>query len=204
MSNYIFVIDGPDGVGKTTLIKMLTKYFNECTSYKAHSLSPSNTEFGKGVKKLLNDFKPNNEVQKLLQLATINYLNGEIEKILYSEKLEVGNIIFLDRWLTSTGVYQEYCHHGGQPFYHGEEFVSSLPRITKKIILDAPDEVLDARLSERTEKEIYETDEFQRKVREGYRHIFDYRIGNHTKVYLDGTLDENFKKLLSVVIDNLH
>lgn len=179
MSNYIFVIDGPDGVGKTTLINKLTKYFNECTSYKAYSLTPSNTEFGKGVKTLLNEFKPNNEVQKLLQLATINHLNDDISKILESSTKEVSNIIFLDRWLTSTGVYQGYCHHSSQPFYQGKEFVDQLPHITLNIILDAPDEILDSRLNNRDTKDLYEVDEFQRKVREGYRHIFDYNVGRY-------------------------
>ena len=204
MSNYIFVIDGPDGVGKTTLISKLTKYFNESTSYKAFSLTPSNTDFGKGVKTLLNEFKPNNEVQKLLQLATINHLKDDIDSILESSTKEISNIIFLDRWLTSTGVYQEYCQHGNQPFYQGKEFVERLPVITLNVILDAPDEILDARLNSRDNKDLYEVDEFQRKVREGYRRIFDYRPGKYKQVVVDGGLEENFKKLLSVIIDKLY
>lgn len=204
MSNFIFVIDGPDGVGKTTLIEKLTTYFNTNTPYQAFHLSPSNTNFGKGVKKLLNEFKPNNDVQKLLQLATINYLRDRIDNILEKSTPAKSNIIFLDRWLSSTGVYQEYCVHGNQPFYYGTEFTSYLPTITRTFILDASDEILDSRLMNRDFKDIYEVDDFQKKVREGFRTIFKYNVGKYERIVLDGTLDENFKKVLSAVIHRLN
>ena len=59
-------------------------------------------------------------------------------------------------------------------------------------------------MNSRDTKDLYEVDEFQRKVREGYRHIFDYRPGKYKQVVVDGDLEENFKKVLSVIIDKLH
>lgn len=207
----VFVIDGPDGVGKSTLIKKLVDYFNTSSSYQAISFSPSNSPFGKKVKQLLKEVKLQPKTQKQLQLATLmNLLEDTINPV--TDELSIcdkPSIIFIDRWVDSTAIYQQFVPErdiNGFPFlldYNDKDFV--LPFYNHTFILDTSDEVLDKRLfGNRTEHEIYETKEFQEWVRLGYRRIFKYRDHRRTQVDVSSEdMEANFKTLLSVVFTHL-
>ena len=55
MNAKVFVIEGPDGVGKSTLIDLLSTYFNNNTSYTCKVVSPSGNEYGRMIKGILNE-----------------------------------------------------------------------------------------------------------------------------------------------------
>lgn len=206
---YLIAIDGPDGVGKTTLINKLTEYFNSCTSYDATAMSPSSGPFGLEVKRLLKDFK---DIPKMaecnLHLISMEYTLAEIEKLQKDYTDEKKLIVFLDRWLASTGVYQYYANEiTGEPFvshvhvsyYHKTYQARGIPQI----LLHVDDEsILDERLAERKETDKYEASEFQRKVREGYKKRASYTsyLEHDIRVNVSGTVEENLKKLISEVI----
>ena len=199
---YFIVVDGPDGVGKTTLLNRLVNYFNSSSSYRAISLSPSNTEFGQEVKAVLKKHPLPTISQYHLHVATLHHLEARLEYLRRSAKKDL--IVFLDRWYITTGVYQGYAAGTQEiPFFLGDTRNLTKPDAT--FILNATDEILNERLSSRQgEKDIYEETEFQRKVREGYRKIFEYKDSGCTQVNVNGTVEENFKTLLSAVIHRLH
>lgn len=204
----VFVIDGPDGVGKSTLIKKLVDYFNANSSYKAISFSPSNSPFGKKVKQLLKDVKPQSKTQKQLQLATLtNLLEDTIDPI--TDELSIcdkPSIVFIDRWIDSTAIYQQFAPkkdiHGFPFLLDYDKSSYTLPFYNRTFILDASDEVLDKRLfGERSTHDIYETKEFQEWVRLGYRRIFKYDVNKYTQVNVSSDdVDVNFKELLSQIL----
>lgn len=204
----VFVIDGPDGVGKSTLIKKLVDYFNASSSYLAVSYSPSNTPFGKKVKQLLKEVKLQQKTQKQLQLATLsNLLEDTIDPV--TDELSIGDkpsIVFIDRWVDSTAIYQQFAPekdiHGFPFLLDYDKNSYTLPFYNRTFILDASDEVLDKRLfGERTTYDIYETKEFQEWVRLGYRRIFKYDVNKYTQVDVSSDdVDVNFKALLSQIL----
>ena len=207
MTIHIFVVDGPDGVGKSTLINQLANYFNSSTSYDAVVISPSNTPYGKEVKRIIATHPDISlDVETRLQISTLQHAKDILLDIVKPYAASNKNIIvFLDRWDTSTGIYQFYIKGGyPTPFYTGERI--SLPHLTKYFILDAPDALLDDRLYSRSNNQAcdpYERYDFQRKVRDGYRALFQRPVSLFTKVTVDGTVEENTKKLISHVIHNL-
>ena len=56
MSNYFIVIDGPDGAGKTTLIKNLINFYQE-KFYILWTKEPSTSDEGKEARRLSNEYK---------------------------------------------------------------------------------------------------------------------------------------------------
>lgn len=203
MSVHVFVIDGPDAVGKTTLIDKLVAYFNSNTSYDAVKLSPSSTGFGSAIKQLvLTTPNISRRLEKLLFHAGMVRVADEIEtlKQTYSENKEL--IVFIDRWLDSHTVYQNYLHQGRLDI---DEY-KDVPYPDKTILLDASDELLDKRLlEERTEKDKYEDLTLQQRVRYGYRLLANnsYRRNNIIQVMVEGTVEENLKQLTGIVIREL-
>lgn len=213
MSVQIFVIDGPDGVGKTTIINNLVSYFNQSTSYRVISYSNSKTEFGKDIYNILFKHDLPIEVEKQLQLSTLQYLasyiNGTyiIPDLLDASDRETKTLIFLDRWVSSLGIYQGYAHRR----LHGE--VKPLPlsfektviddNIVNYFILDLDDSILKRRLLQRDKSDKYESTNFQHYVREGFRALKKYNIPKTTHVSISENLDENTKLLLSKIIQLL-
>ena len=205
MSIHIFVVDGPDGVGKTTLIHELVNYFNYNTSYKAYTFSPSNNVYGKKIKQLIKDLPDLPlEVERQLHLTTLQYLVEEIRPLVReSVESETSTIIFLDRWDVSTGIYQLYARVPNvQPWLNDAKIKGIV--INQYFILDADDALLDKRIEARREKEGYEQGEFQRRVRQGYRELFDYHLSKFTRIVLGDDLEENKKTLLTQIIHRLN
>lgn len=221
MNTLIFVVDGPDGVGKTTLIRQLVNYFSTSTSYLAKALSPSNNCYGKGIKALLND--PDivargglpKQLETQLQLSSLVYLDmveipemiKTVETTLHdAQRNERTLLLFVDRWVDSSGVYQYYLkHQTDTPLYQGEYQPRYIPE--KIFILDAPDELLSKRIDDRQEeKDIYESETTQKRVREGYRKLFELQDKYHAlreQVTVDNSLDENVKLLIGKIISVL-
>jgi len=71
MSNYFIVIDGPDGAGKTTLIKSLINFYQE-KFYILWTKEPSTSYEGKEARRLSNEYKNiTNEKEKEEQIRKI-------------------------------------------------------------------------------------------------------------------------------------
>lgn len=204
MSVQYIIIDGPDGVGKSTIINSLVDYFNNCTKYKALRFSPSRTAYGEQIKSIIINNKVSPETELTLQLTTLYQLYyNELSELEEKHNKEDRYIVFIDRWIDSTAVYQKYALMNDRPFVY--EFNNPLYRgISRYYILDANDDILDERLYGRNQPtDLYEIKEFQNKVREGYRELKKYNI-NRTFITVNGSLEENWKKVLADILIHLN
>lgn len=230
MAIHYFAFEGPDGVGKTTIIDYLTNYFTTNTKYKVFCFSASNSALGKEVKKIIANRDLFWEVESRLHHATLEYLLTHGCKKLenkYKNNNEENCIVFFDRWFPSTVVYQflatfpkdKISHALNAFFFQSDDptikhFADTLDYFASKnidvIYLDAHDETLDKRLyKDRSEQEKYEAKDFQDNVRESYRQLFKYLklhklYNTDIRHYTDSSLESNAKELLSKIIQRLN
>ena len=100
----LIVVEGPDGIGKTTLIENLALYLKASNNNPLvlANPNPDSIKYNE-IKQLLNE-----EIQdtdKLQQLMLQNYLDLYNKTILKHLKNKPNNIVILDRWIISTIIY---------------------------------------------------------------------------------------------------
>lgn len=103
-------IDGPDGCGKTTQVKLLAEYLKKQGVEVVKTNDPGGTAIGDKIRKLLKygskDIDVRTEV--MLFMASRAQLVAEI----IEPALKKGNTVLCDRYISSTCAYQEA---GGYP-----------------------------------------------------------------------------------------
>lgn len=143
------VVDGPNGVGKTTLIKSL-----EEKGYLTLS-SPNGTPLAKMIRPACRGTEPWTDIDKRVQflLFSAARLDEYIRMVHGRDKAVVS-----DRWWTSTFVYQ--CKLQGLPVSFLEHTLHPEEKIDLVILLDGDDKIL----IERVEKD-RQMDPFHGKCR---------------------------------------
>lgn len=202
------VLEGPDGVGKSSLAHALVDYFNQCTSYQSIYISPLDDELtGKPIKQLITSAKQGIDGYRQTEIALIvASMVGLIESKINDQPDDM--ILICDRWTLSTYVYQAIAKE--QPIHRIQQWLELVNKLVEPdlvLVLDLPDELLDARMVTRgiDKNDKFEVPEFQRRVRQGYRNygVYHHVESSKTKVKVvevDGSMEENKKKILSEII----
>ena len=167
LNNFV-VLEGGDGSGTTTQLKKLREKFDNEAGLPIlyDTFEPTNSPIGVLIRKSMRSELPlENETIALLFAADRNeHLNGPdgIKK-----RSKRGELTVCDRYVFSSLVYQGITC--------GEEFPALLnlafpmPELT--IYLDIDPKTALKRIESRTQREIFETDEFQIRVRDRYKKV---------------------------------
>jgi len=105
MSGKFIVIDGPDGCGKTTQLKLLVDYLKDKSIEVVQTEDPGGTKIGEQISRLLKyDAQGEMDVhtEALLFMASRAQLVAEIIK----PALEKGKTVLCDRFISATCAYQ--------------------------------------------------------------------------------------------------
>ena len=134
------VIEGPNGSGKTSLIKSLAY-----EGYKTLS-SPNGTPLAQMLRPACRGTEPWADIDPNIQFMLFSAARlDEYIRLVHGSK----NMVIADRWWTSTYVYQ--CCYQGIPVRFMQYTIHPQEQIDKVIILDGNDDVLIARVEgERT------------------------------------------------------
>ncbi len=165
------VLEGADGVGKTTQIQLLEKYLLNSTESEVLCLrEPGGTDLGLEIRKLLLD--PNSgdlsaKTEAFLFMAARSHL---VENVI-QPSLNIGKHIICDRFLWSSVVYQGIVGGLGVEEILDQGQLATggvLPDLT--ILLDLPLEESKQRISERGENDRFEQkgEGYLLQVREGF------------------------------------
>jgi dTMP kinase len=99
-------LEGPEGAGKTTQLKLLSKFLEEQDIAHVITRDPGGTALGKPIRRvLLNSESPIHPVAELL-LYEADRAQNVSEIIL--PNLKQGKVVFCDRYTDSTIAYQGY------------------------------------------------------------------------------------------------
>lgn len=183
-SGYVIAIDGPDGVGKTTQLELLKKHFEQQGKTVHVTRASGGTPIGEALRNVSksHNHRPG-ETDVFISLAMFSALAEDLQKRDMS-----GQIILIDRSPLAMVAYNAY---GGElsdastdKLRPGKQNVLEACVDTFKawgvdllIFLDAPQDVLDARLEKRAGHiDYFETQDpaYHHRVRDGYHAALDY------------------------------
>lgn len=200
MIKKFIAFEGPDVVGKSSLIAMAKNYFISKNIAVQLTREPGGNETAEELRKIIL----NNELNKvsealLFAAARIESIDNKVIPL-----INEGNVVLSDRCYISSIVYQGY----GNNIFHlvkdiHERTVTRNRDPELILIFDLNDEEAEKRLLNRFKNLPEDINRFdingkQKFYREKYKSI----VGNNI-IHIDanGTLEENFEKL-KVVLDN--
>lgn len=167
----IISIEGGDGSGKSTIIKMIEKYFIENNIDYMITREPGGVKIAEDIRNIILSTK---NIEMDIRTEALLYAASRRQHL--SQKvipqLSSGKVIIFDRYVDSSVVYQGYVRGiGMEEVYNLNLFATEgfLPKLT--IILDVDPEIGLQRIHDNNrEKDRLDLEglEFHKKVREGY------------------------------------
>ena len=170
--NLFISFEGPEASGKSSQIKLLSKYLKKNKIPHIVTREPGGTKVGERLRKIILDKKENitpSEEILLLMSARLNHINNVI-----LPSLKRGKIVISDRFADSTFVYQGYVNNFGLKKtldLHKNLLNNFLPTKTFLFILNSNE--INRRLKLRKNKNKYDkiNKDFHNKVIRGYKKI---------------------------------
>ena len=104
MKGRFFVLDGPDGGGKTTQVAALRDYLVERGEQVKTLREPGATTAGEAIRDLLLD--PNTDLIPVAEMLLYQAARAQMVDALLRPTLESGVTVLLDRYWYSTAAYQ--------------------------------------------------------------------------------------------------
>ena len=199
----LITLEGNEGCGKSTQIKLLHKYLKK----EGHSVyltrEPGGTHIGNMVRHILLDPKNKEmsaECETLLYMASRAQLIKEVVK----PKLQAGKVVLCDRWLDATLAYQGYG--GGVDI----QWIRELGRVVTKnvtpkvtIFMDLPVEIGLKRATSFKEADRMEQKKvlYHKKVHAGYVAIAkrEPRRIKHLRIREDDTIWVVHEKIKEII-----
>lgn len=171
-------LEGADGSGKTTQMRLLDAYLGERALLRLVTREPGATQIGRGVRRLLLE-RRNEPLSCEAELFLIAADRAQHVREVIVPALHGGHLVLCDRYADSTLAYQGYGRGFDLDLLRRINHLATgglMPDLT--LLFDCPAEVALARAVERLERESADTVredrfeseglEFQRRVREGF------------------------------------
>lgn len=198
-------LEGPEGAGKTTQLKLLSKFLDEHNVAHVITRDPGGTSIGKPIRRILLDAK--SVIHPVTELLLYEADRAQNVSEVIVPALKEGKVVFCDRYIDSTLAYQGY---GRQLDFKLIELLNEIatqnlqPDLT--ILFDIESSAGLARLHpsghDRLEKEALE---FHQKVRSGYLELAKRQPQRWRIIDAAGPMSavqEELKRLVSEALDN--
>lgn len=195
------VLDGPDGSGKSTQVKLLGDVL-ESEGIAAMLLrDPGSTDIGEQIRHVLLDTENaamSSRCEALLYMASRAQLYDE--KI--APALAQNRCVLCDRWISSTYAYQAVAGQIGSETLLALAEVSlerTWPDLT--IIIDIDSEVGLCRVGSAPDRMEQKPRSFHQRVKDAFLQLADTRPGDFCVVDGAGSVDEVHRRVLEVIGD---
>lgn len=190
-----WVLEGLDGAGTTTQLKNLEAYMQGKGLPVFRTAEPTIYETGRFIRRVLSgEVKvPQSTIAYLFAADRDNHINNPEYGII--SHLQKGEVVISDRYFFSSFAYQSIGFDPDAVMMLNSRF----PYPELVLYVDTPVEDCISRIDSRgSDKEIYEKQDYQTKVRENYEKFFSNLPEGCRLIRVDGTLsrEEIFSILL--------
>ncbi|KEI16429.1 dTMP kinase [Clostridium haemolyticum] len=198
MKKGVFItLEGPEGSGKTTIVKMIERYLKENNIDYISTREPGGINISEQIREIILD-RENTEMdartEALLYVASRRqHLSERVIPALKS-----GKIVICDRFIDSSLAYQGYARGIGiDEVMSINEFAIDgyMPNLT--LYLDIDPEIGLRRISENAKREVNRLDleklDFHKKVREGYFKVLKKFPNRIKKINANQPIDKVFQ-----------
>jgi dTMP kinase len=198
-SGKFIVLDGPDGCGKTTQVKLLVDWLIKQGVDVVSFREPGATAIGEKIRQIL--LNPEH-IAMTTAAEVMLYMAARVQ--LWNEKiapaLTENKCVVVDRWLSSTCAYQGYA--GGFGIDKVMKIAADClerpwPDLT--IILDVDLKTASGRLKKQLDRMEQKGGDYHKKVREGFLELARLRE-NFTVVDAAGEIETVHKKVIETVL----
>jgi dTMP kinase len=178
----LIILEGVDGAGTTTQIKLLADYLLKEGFKVAQSAEPTDSALGREIRSWLK--KPLENEPYLLTMLALSFAADRMQHVHFTldPKLKTHDFVLVDRYIMSSLVYQGL----DLP----ETFIREINKYAFKpdltIVLDISAELAFKRIKERFgDKDFYESLPLLKKICDRYRHFAN--IESHASVLVDAS-----------------
>ncbi len=173
MKGVFISMEGPDGSGKSTQIKMLSDYLKDSGYEVIITREPGGTVISEAIREVIlnKDFTEMNPITEMLLYASAR---AQLVAEVIGPALEAGKAVISDRFVDSSVVYQGIARGLGiENVYQVNNYAIGkyMPDVT--FLLDIPAEEGIKRKKDQKELDRMEQEslDFHKKVAEGYREL---------------------------------
>lgn len=168
LAGKLLVIDGPDGCGKTTQVRLLANWLKKSNVKLRTFRDPGDTPIGEKIRKILLN-PAHTEIDIRTELLLYMAARAQLWQEKISPALKKDFCVILDRWISSTCAYQGFA--GG----FGIDNVNNLaknclervwPDLT--VILDVDTKTAQSRLKKNLDRMEQKGTAYHEKVRQGF------------------------------------
>ncbi len=162
------VLDGPDGCGKSTQVKLLASYIEDLGTRTVTYRDPGTTRIGEKIRDILLD-TANSEMSSSAELLLYMAARAQLWHEQIQPALAKNYCVILDRWISSSCAYQGFAGDFGVANVikiAQSSFANPWPDIT--IILDIDIASAAPRLNSTLDRMEQKPSNYHKKVRQGF------------------------------------
>lgn len=197
MKGLFVVVEGPEAVGKTTLIRGLEASLRDGGVDVRVFREPGGTPLGERVREVLKGDRGKVSISAKAEALLFAASRAELCEMI-RKLLSEGAVVILDRFVLSTKLYQGLGRGLGSVVEEVSEFATGGLKPELEVLLIAGEAGLAQRARGRKLDTFEEDDELQRMVKEGYRKVAEEVKGDgrYFVVDTDGKGAEEVLKLV--------
>jgi dTMP kinase len=201
MQGKFITIEGCEGVGKSTQLKLLREYFDLIGVDAVFTREPGGTEIAEKIREVILDAN-NKEMKATTELLLYAAARRQHTEELIIPAVKSGKVVVCDRYADSTTAYQGYARDLDKATVRTlNEIAMAGVKIDVTLFLDLPPEKGFARKGGADSKDRLESEQlsFHDKVYEGYCAIADAEKDRVKRIDASKTAEEVFEAIKEVL-----
>ena len=198
MKNFI-TIEGCEGVGKSTQIRLLQEYFKKNRADVLFTREPGGSKIAESIRNIIL-YQTGENMSDVTEAMLFAAARAQHVQEIVAPALRLGKLVFCDRFVDSSYAYQGFARGLGYEFVQRLNALAVgeyMPQYT--VFLDlSPQKAFQRKGgADQTDRLELQDLSFHQKVYEGYLEVMRQNPERFLRIDAGGSMDETFAKIIS-------